>query len=136
MSLSYKKVFIYTSYSKNALSKCVFGEEMIKKEKITRAFFVISVLVLSIFLVSCENNIGTIEENRRSPTSKESFQSPTINLEATVIKEDGYLIYVVKILNLEEETEMILPGLEIGTRFRADISYSSRDRMYMGKYEI
>ena len=51
-------------------------------------------------------------------------------------KEDGYFVYVIESTSVKEETEEILPALNVKSKFRAIISYSSPTRISVGKYEI
>ena len=50
--------------------------------------------------------------------------------------EGGYLIYEYQHSSVEQVTETVLPGLEVGSRFAASISYSSPTRISVGEYEI
>lgn len=51
-------------------------------------------------------------------------------------KEDGYFIYSIESTLVDEETETILPGLKVDSKFRATISYSSPGMISVSQYEI
>ena len=51
-------------------------------------------------------------------------------------RENGYFIYYIETNLVVGEIEIILPGLEIGFKFRATISYCSPNMISVGKYEI
>ena len=51
-------------------------------------------------------------------------------------RENGYFIYIIETNLVDEETETILSGLEVGSKFRATINYCSPIMISVGKYEI
>jgi hypothetical protein len=51
-------------------------------------------------------------------------------------RENGYFIYNIETNLVVGEIEIILPGLEVGSKFRATISYCSPNMISVGKYEI
>lgn len=50
--------------------------------------------------------------------------------------EDDYFVYTHESTLAEEETETILPGLEVGDKFRATLNYIFSDMIVVGKYEV
>jgi len=49
-------------------------------------------------------------------------------------KEDGYFVFTTKIIEYPETSQKILPGIEIGSKFRAKIHYSGS--LYIEEYEV
>jgi len=77
--------------------------------------------------------IPALEETSNSPEEPVSHV-PTFA--EPIPRENGYFIYNIETNLVGEEIEIILPGLEVGSKFRATINYCSPDMISVGKYEI
>lgn len=79
---------------------------------------------------------------RMIPVSEEPSNSPeepvshVPTFAEPIPRENGYFIYNIETNLVGEETEIILPGLKVGSKFRATINYCSPDMISVGKYEI
>jgi hypothetical protein len=54
----------------------------------------------------------------------------------TTGEEDGFLVFELVSPLVDEETEILLPGLQAGSKFAAEARYSSRERISIGTYEL
>jgi outer membrane murein-binding lipoprotein Lpp len=70
------------------------------------------------------------------PASSETPISHVPTFANPIPKEDGYFVYVIESPLVAEESETILPGLDVGLKFTGTIGYSSPTKISIGKYEI
>ena len=71
----------------------------------------------------------TAGDNSSSVSGVPTFAKP-------IPKEDGYFIYEFETTLLDKETETILPGLKVGSKLSATISYSSPTMITVYQYQI
>jgi hypothetical protein len=72
----------------------------------------------------------------RKSTPSSDISTASHGLPAAIPMEDGYLIFTVETTLVSKETDVILPGLEVGVTFRAKIDYRSAYKGVIGKYII
>ena len=71
-----------------------------------------------------------------APISSGNESTVSVTLSFTI--EDGYFVYTTKSGTITEETETILPGLEVGSEFKATgwYGYGGIQGITIGEYEI
>jgi len=71
-----------------------------------------------------------------APTDPETPVSHVPSSARPAPVEDGYFVYAHESGIVEEETDTILPGLEVGSKFRATINYISSNMIVVSRYEV
>ena len=72
----------------------------------------------------------------RKSTPSSDISTASHGLPAAIPMEDGDLIFTVETTLVSKETDVILPGLEVGVTFHAKIDYRSEYKGVIGEYII
>jgi len=73
-----------------------------------------------------------------APVREPQPQTTTVTapLKKPIPKVDAYFIYTIESNLVDQPTEVILPGLQIGAKIRATITYDAPSKGTIGRYEI